>query len=134
MSGNDENRHSGVRYPFERVRAIALALPGAAEKLVVGHPAFYTRKVFAYLGMSYKVDGVIIRQPCTFSVLLPPQERLALLHEGRAHVPMYIGPWGWIGIHLDRKDVDFDEVAELVEESYRATASARLIRQLEARD
>ena len=40
-----------------RLRSLALALPGAAEKLVVGHPAFYTRKVFAYFAMSRKVDG-----------------------------------------------------------------------------
>ncbi|WP_197510945.1 hypothetical protein [Tessaracoccus coleopterorum] len=38
-----------------RLRTVALALPGAGEKLVVGHPAFYTRKVFGYFGMSYKV-------------------------------------------------------------------------------
>ena len=33
---------------LEKLREIALAFPGAREKRVVGMPAFYTRKVFAY--------------------------------------------------------------------------------------
>ena len=62
-----------------RLRSLALALPGAAEKLVVGHPAFYTRKVFAYFAMSRKVDGVWENRPNTVSVVLPEDERLALV-------------------------------------------------------
>lgn len=117
---------------FERVRGLALALPGAAEKRVVGHVAFYTRKVFAYLGMSYKADATIVREPCALAVLLPEEERTALLQEGRAHVPMYIGPFGWIGLELDSA-TDWAEVAELIEESYRQTAGKRLIQELDRR-
>lgn len=117
---------------LERIRRIALALPGAREKRVVRTPAFYTRKVFAYSGMPFKRDGVIVREPRALAVLLPETERLALLQSGRAHVPMYIGPSGWIGLMLDAAS-DWTEVAELIEESYRQTADKRLIAQLDAR-
>ena len=115
-----------------RLRDIALALPGAGEKLVVGHPAFYTRKVFAYFGMSYKVDGDWVTNPRTVNVLLPEDERLALLEEPRVHVPGYIGPSGWLGICVD-DDTDWTEIAELVELSYRETAGVRRIAELDAR-
>lgn len=114
-----------------RLRALAMALPGAAEKLVVGHPAFYTRRVFAYFGMSYKVDGEWTRNPASVSVLLPDDERLALLGDPRCFVPGYIGPSGFVGIHLDDA-TDWAEVAELLEESFRQTAGPRLVGQLDA--
>ncbi|MDO4717687.1 MAG: MmcQ/YjbR family DNA-binding protein [Propionibacteriaceae bacterium] len=117
---------------LERIREIALALPGAREKRVVGMPAFYTRRVFAYWGMPFKQDGGIVCDPQSLAVLLPEPERLALLQSGRAQVPMYIGPSGWIGLLLGA-DSDWTEAAELIEESYRQTAGKRLIAQLEAR-
>ena len=42
------------------------------------------------------------------------------------YVPPYVGHHGWIGVRLDR-DVDWDEVAALVETSYRLTAPRRLV-------
>lgn len=117
---------------LERIREIALGLPGAREKRVVGMPAFYTRRVFAYWGMPFKQDGGIVCDPQSLAVLLPEPERLALLQSGRAQVPMYIGPSGWIGLLLGA-DSDWTEAAELIEESYRQTAGKRLIAQLEAR-
>mgnify|MGYP000895616343 CR=1 FL=1 len=39
------------------------ALPGAAEKVSHGRPAFFTTKVFAYYGGSRKVDGVYDKDP-----------------------------------------------------------------------
>jgi len=47
-------------------------------------------------------------------------------------VPAYLGPSGWLGIDLDER-TDLDEVAELLEESYRATAPARLVAELDGR-
>ncbi|MFT3888144.1 MAG: MmcQ/YjbR family DNA-binding protein [Arachnia sp.] len=115
-----------------RVRTIALALPGASEKLVVGHAAWCTRKVFAYYGMSYKVDGEWVRNPPSLAVLLSEDERLALLDDERTFIPGYIGPFGWIGLHLG-DDTDWQEMAELVEESFRQTAAKRLIAELDTR-
>ena len=43
----------------------------------------------------------------------------------RFYVPPYVGPKGWIGIYLG-DETDWDELADLVEESYRMTAPKRL--------
>ena len=48
---------------------------------------------------------------------------------GSSCPPIY-GPYGWIGLNFRAAEVDWDEVADLVEESYRNTAPARLVRLL----
>lgn len=116
---------------LDRLRAIALGFPGAQEKLVVGNVAFFTRKVFAYYAMPYKEGGEIIHRPPSVGVLLPDDEREALLFEGRAHIPMYIGPSGWIGVLLD-DSTDWEEIAEMLDDSFRLTAGKRLIQELDA--
>lgn len=112
-----------------RVRAIALALPGAQERVSVGHANFATKRVFAWYGMSHKVDGQWQRNLQSVSVLLPPDERLALIERDDTFVPGYIGPSGWLGILLS-DNTDWAEIEELIEESYRQTAPARLVAQL----
>jgi hypothetical protein len=113
-----------------RLRGLALALPDAAEKMSHGIPAFYTTKVFAYYGGSIKVDGEYQRHACSLLVLLDPGEREALLREERCYLPAYLGPSGWIGVDLD--DTGWDEVAELLEASYRRTAGVRRVKILDA--
>ena len=114
-----------------RIRELALALPGAKEKLSVGHPAFYTTKVFVWFGMSHKHQGEWIHGPRTVAFLLPEPEHEAVMAQPNSFKPAYIGPYGWVGITLD-DDTDWDEIAELVEESYRQTAGKKLIAQLDA--
>ena len=41
-------------------------------------------------------------------------------------MPAYIGSKGWIALRLDRGDIDWDEVTELVTGSYRLIAPKRL--------
>ncbi|MEV0563633.1 MmcQ/YjbR family DNA-binding protein [Dactylosporangium sp. NPDC050588] len=109
-----------------RVRELALALPDAAEKISHGHPAFYTTKVFAYYGGSVKVDGTYRQHERSVLVLVDPAEREALLEDARSYVPAYLGPSGWIGVDLDG-DTDWDEIAELLDASYRRTAGRRRV-------
>ncbi|WP_344499794.1 MmcQ/YjbR family DNA-binding protein [Dactylosporangium maewongense] len=109
-----------------RVRELALALPDAAEKISHGHPAFYTTKVFAYYGGSVKVDGTYRQHERSVLVLVDPAEREALLEDARSYVPAYLGPSGWIGVDLD-DDTDWDEIAELLDASYRRTAGRRRV-------
>ena len=113
-----------------RVRAIALAMPGASEKVSHGRPAFFTQKVFAYYGGSTKAEHNEGLHPPRLSVLLEPDERLALLEEG-AIAPAYLGPYGWVAVDLE--DADWERVAELVDASYRVTAPRRLVAELDAR-
>ena len=59
------------------------------------------------------------------------QELLVAHDETRFFRPPYVGQHGWIGIRLDGAP-DWDELADLVEESYRMTAPKRLLAQLDA--
>ena len=44
----------------------------------------------------------------------------------RFFVPPYVGHRGWLGFRLDR-DLDWDELAGIVEDAYAAVAPAKLV-------
>lgn len=114
-----------------RIRAIALAFPGAAEKISHGRPTFYTKKVFTYYGGAARSDaGDWTQHPQSVLVLLDPDERAALFDDTRSFVPAYLGPSGWLGIDLSPMS-DFEEIGELMEASYRNTAPVRLVAELD---
>lgn len=115
-----------------RVREICLALPGAAEKVSHGRPCFFTKKIFASYGAVEKGDHHSGRFDQSVLILPDPDEAAALLEDSRFFVPAYWGPSGWIGLDLTAADVDWDEVAELVDASFRLTAPAKLVAQLPA--
>ena len=117
---------------LHRIREIALAFPGAAEKVSHGRPAFFTTKVFAYYGGSIKVAGAYEQHDQSLVVHPDAGEVLSLGEEERCYRPAYLGPSGWIGIDLT-DDTDWGEVHELMEASYRETAGARLVAQLDSR-
>ena len=113
-----------------RLRTICLELPEAAEKESHGHPNFYTKKVFAVFGAVVKGDHYNDRWAQSVLVLPDLLTREAALSDECFFVPAYYGPYGWIGLDFRAAEVDWDEVADLVEESYRNTAPARLIKLL----
>jgi predicted DNA-binding protein (MmcQ/YjbR family) len=113
-----------------RVRDVAMAFPGAGEKVSHGRPAFFTTKVFAYYGGSRKVDGEWEQHPRSIVVQPDPGDRPALLEDPRVYIPAYLGPSGWLGFDVDDLD-DWDEVAELLDASYRLTAPRRLVAELD---
>ena len=95
-----------------RVRGIALALPGAAEKVSHGRPTFFTRKVFAIFGGVVKGDhgSWALGQALVF--LPDPEERPALLDDGEVRRPRVRGSptAGWHSTCAGR--CDWSEVAE----------------------
>lgn len=115
-----------------RVRELALALPGADVKVSHGRPAFFTKKVFAYYGGSRKVDDGYVEHPTSIIVVPDPDDLVALREHPQVWVPMYLGVSGWIGFDIT-DDTDWDEVAELLDASYRATATKTLVRELDSR-
>lgn len=83
-----------------RVRAIAMTLPGASERKSHGEPTFFVgKRVFAMMSIDHHEDGRL-------AVLIPlpegEQERLLAADPRRYYNPPYVGPAGWIGIHLAR--------------------------------
>lgn len=115
-----------------RVRRLALDLPDAAEKVSHGHPAFHTRRVFAYFGGSRKVVGEWVQHPTSVLVLPDPEDRAALAADERVYVPGYLGSSGWLGVDLDER-TDEAEVGELLVDSYRQTAGVRRVARLDER-
>ncbi len=113
-----------------RLRDLALAFPDAEEKVSHGRPAFFTRKIFAYYGASVRADGEWIPHDRAVVVLPDPDDRRGLEADARAFVPAYLGPSGWVGLDLD-DDSDWDEVAELLDASYRLTAPRRSVARLD---
>jgi predicted DNA-binding protein (MmcQ/YjbR family) len=114
-----------------RVRTIALALPEADEKVSHGRPAFFTQKVFCYFGGSMRIDEEWVAHDAAIMVRPDPDDDPALRQDPRFWVPAYLGPSGWLGIDLD-DDTDWQEIAELVDASYRVTAPRGLVTELDA--
>lgn len=113
------------------VRRIALGFPGAQEKVSHGRPGFFVSKMFAMYGGSTKESGAMTVVPHCVLVKVDDSERAALTRDGRFFVPAYLGPSGWLGLDFDRADVDWAEVAELVDASYRLVAPPKLLDQLD---
>ena len=110
-----------------------MALPSVEEKVSHGRPVFFTKKIFAIFGGLVKGDHASNEFGRSVLTLSDPDERPALLQDNRFFDPAYYGPSGWVGFDLTPEDLDWDEVAELVEASYRNTALVRLVRELDAR-
>lgn len=116
-----------------RLREVCLALPQAAEKLSHGRPVFFTKKTFALFGGLVPGDHASNEYGQSVVVLPDADERAALLADERFFHPAYYGPLGWIGLNFRIGVPDWDEVAELVDTSYRNTALKRLVAELDAR-
>jgi len=126
----DHNINVGaVAFPdrlLARLTKICLMLPEAARQDTGHHAAFLVRKkTFAYFLNDHHGDGII---SVACKALPGDNTLLAAAQPSRFYLPAYIGPRGWIALRLDRGEVDWDEVAELVTGSYRQIASARLVK------
>lgn len=112
-----------------RLREIVLSFPEVQEKVSHGRPVFFTKKIFAHFGGTRKlVTGGMEQHPQALLILPEPMDVEVLMERPDAFVPTYLGPAGWIGLEL--QTLDDDEVRELLTDSYRNTAPARLVRQL----
>lgn len=114
-----------------RVRGIALDFPDAAEKVSHGRPAFFTKKIFAYYGASVRAEGEWVPHDHSVVVMPDADDAPALRDDPRVFVPAYLGAYGWLGLDLDDRS-DWDEVAELLDASYRLTAPKRAVAALDA--
>jgi hypothetical protein len=105
------------------VRAICLALPEATEKLSHGAPAFFVRKQFVQLWPHGHHEHEFPHLWCA----APAGAREALVASSETFFrPPYVGGRGWVGVRLDGA-IDWDEIAETIEDAYRTIAPARLV-------
>jgi len=112
---------------LDRLRAICLALPEAAERETWGDPTFrILDKIFAMVKSGDGRVAVWCKAPPGVQVVL------ASADPERFFRPPYVGSKVWIGVRLD-VHVDWEELAGMIEESYRMTAPKRLGALLDAR-
>jgi hypothetical protein len=111
----------------QAVRDVCLWLPEAEEFVSHGSPNFRVRgKTFATFVVNHHGDGRI-------ALWLPAPRGAQEMHVGadpkRFFVPPYVGPRGWLGVHLD-KGIPWQRVAELVREAYAQVAPRALLASL----
>ena len=113
--------------PFlAEVREVCLALPEAVEVEAWGRPTFRAGKIFALFTGDPEHPYALTFKP-------EPDEHTALSQDPRFYAPPYWGKGGWLSLDLSAAEVDWTEVAELVECSYRQVAIKRMLAALDAR-
>ena len=117
--------------PLTRLRRLCLALPESHEVEAWGTPTFRVKnKLFAMYAAPDSHHGG--GRPGVWCKAAPGNQGLMVRHApDRFFVPPYVGPSGWVGIHLDGK-VDWAETADLIRDSYRLVAPKRLARLVQA--
>lgn len=115
--------------PLPRLRRICLAFPEVTERPSHGEPAWFVRerRNFAVYADHHHDNRV------AFWCAAPEgaQSLLIASTPDRYFRPPYVGVRGWIGVYLD-VPVDWDELAEIVEDAYRTVAPKRLVALLES--
>jgi len=110
---------------LDRVRALCLALPEAFELETWDHPTFRVGGGRGKIFCTAAADGRSV------TMKADPLEREALLAQGDPfYLPPYVGVKGWVGVRLDGRRTDWDEVAELIATGYCLVAPKRLARQV----
>ncbi len=115
--------------PLRRVRALCMALPEVTERLSHGSPTWFVRdkKTFVSYLDDHHGDG---RLAIWCAAPDGVQETLVEQEPHRFFRPPYVGHRGWLGVRLD-VDVDWDEMAGIVDDAYRCVAPKRLVTQLD---
>lgn len=106
------------------LRRVALGFPTAFEKVSWGRPVFCAPKMFAMYGGNCKTDrpGEMTEYPHSLLFKTDESDRTALEQDDRFFFPAYMGPFGWLGLDFMAAKVDWDEVGELVDASFRLVA------------
>lgn len=120
-----------------RVGELALALPETHSRESHGAPGFRvgsekSGKFFAYFSDQHHGSHHI-----ALMVKTGGMDELETLVEAQPEAyfkPAYYGASGWIGVILNRPDLDWDMVAEWLERSWRAVAPPRLTKLMAAAD
>ncbi|CAN5432041.1 MmcQ/YjbR family DNA-binding protein [soil metagenome] len=115
------------------LREIALGFPEAFEKISHGRPSFFVTKMFAMYGGSSKtvVPGEMTRFSNSVLIKVDDVDRAALQQDARFFFPAYLGPAGWLGLDFTAAKVDWAEVTELVDASFRLVAPKTLLKLLD---
>jgi phosphoribosylglycinamide formyltransferase 1 len=119
-----------------RVHALTQRLPEVGRKTSHGSPGWSVGgdkgKLFAIIADHHHGEeavGLLVKAS-------GPDEMTGLI-EAQPNIyywPKYYGASGWLGVKLNRRDVDWDQVGEWLERSWRACAPPRLTKLMRAAD
>ena len=116
--------------PLLNLRKLCLALPETSERLSHGEPTWFVRekKTFVMYADQHHDDRL------GFWCAAPPGVQELLVDRDPEHYfrPPYVGHRGWLGVYLD-VPVDWDVIADVVDDAYRAVAPKKLVAELDAR-
>jgi phosphoribosylglycinamide formyltransferase-1 len=131
------SRPMNAEWIESQVDALARRLPEVDRKTSHGSPgwsvgATKSARLFAILADHHHGEdavGLLVKAsgPDEMNGLIEAQPDIY-------YWPKYYGASGWLAIKLNRRDVDWDHVAEWLERSWRACAPPRLTRLLRAAD
>lgn len=112
-----------------KVAKLALALPEVTTKRLGTHASFLVRKkTFAYYLDDHHGDGIVA---ITCKVAPGDNQLLAKTQAERFYLPSYLAAKGWVALRLDQGEIDWEEVRELLQDSYRRMAPAKLAASVE---
>jgi len=131
------SRQNDPDHIYARIADLALALPETHPKDSHGSPAFRvgtekSGKFFAHFSVKHHGSehiGILVKTSSMDELLDLVETQPELYFK-----PAYYGASGWIGLILNRSDVDWDHVAQWLERSWRSVAPARLTKLLDAAD
>jgi predicted DNA-binding protein (MmcQ/YjbR family) len=105
---------------LERIRRICRRFPGAEEGLLQDRPLFHVRRRrFAiYNGSSSPPRPRWSSSGQSLHFLADPGEIDALREDGRFVPSPHHGDRRWMALRLDEREVDWNEIGELLEAAY----------------
>jgi len=100
-----------------------MQLSGVTERLSHGELAWFAGpKMFAMTADHHHDDRLAV----WCAAPLGAQELLVQADPDRFFRPPYVGTRGWVGVDLDAADVDWDELAAILQDAYLEVAPKRL--------
>ncbi|MBK8459169.1 MAG: MmcQ/YjbR family DNA-binding protein [Micropruina sp.] len=115
---------------LQRLRAACGELPEVSERPSHGAPTWFVRgkKSFATAWLDGHHDNTFPHLWCAASPDV--QQALVASRPDTFFRPPYVGHRGWLGVRLDR-DLDWDELVDLLTDAYRCVAPVGLARRLD---
>jgi YjbR len=112
-----------------RIRAICLGFPDVEEAVLQDRPLFRvgSRRFAIFNGDGSPTRARWAGAGRSLHVLTDPAERYALEQDPRFRRSPHHGDRGWLALRLDTGEVDWPEMAELLESAYRQAAGRRRV-------
>ena len=110
------------------IQGIALDLPETSQGDFGEHQVFKVRsKTFVWLLDNHHGDGIlgiVVKAPAEVN------EQMVKSDPEKYYLPAYMTHIGWVGMRLDRGNINLEEIRDLILESYRLIAPKILAKQI----